>query len=295
MEWGPEDSTIAALMRRRRLDEDSKKLSMLHVTDLMDKKRAMRNMYFKINRRCTHVATFPTAKHYLAVMRRTVRRFAAVTLSVLLAAGCATTTLTPTIRAGDTLAKPDRLLVYDFAVSANELEAKYGLDPQASGGVGSEAQTAEDIQVGKIFAKALSDSLLEELRSRGIDAFRGSDAAPPKENTVSIRGRFLRISQRDGSTLVGFGLKGGRVRIDVQFYQGTGLTLSLVAKGEVDTRINLKPGMTTMLTAATGAGGSGAVANQAVTETIQSDAKRTAQAVAERVTNYYREREWITP
>src|SRR5687768_5035606 len=104
--------------------------------------------------------------------------------TALLFAGCGATTVTPTFRPADTLVRPDRVLVYDFAVVPDELEIKGGLDAQVSGGTGSDVQTQEDIQVGKAFAKALTDNLLQELRDRGIDAHRATDAAPPGPNTA---------------------------------------------------------------------------------------------------------------
>jgi hypothetical protein len=227
------------------------------------------------------------------VLRYGLQRLGALSLSVVMASGCATTSLTPMIRAVDTLTRPDRVLVYDFAVTPNSLETNYALDPQAAGGKGSQAQTEEDIQVGKVFAKALTQSLVEELRNRGIDAYRASAAAPPGENTASIKGRFLRTSQKDRSTLVGFGLGGSQIRIDVQFYQGTGANLRLVARDEIDTPSNLKSELSGPTAAASGrAGGTAAIVNPAVLATVETDAQRAAQAVAERVAGYYRQRRW---
>lgn len=201
---------------------------------------------------------------------------AALGLTVLLLTGCGTTTVTPTFRTSDGLVRPDRVLVYDFAVSPDELEIKGGLDAQASGGVGSEAQTKEDIQVGRAFAKALTDSLVGELRSREIDAIRASEAAPPGQNTASIKGRFLRTSQRDGSTLVGFGIGAAQMRARIQIFQGTGANLRLVAEAESATQSNLKVGSGPVLAG-----------------TVAADAKRTGKEIAESIADYYRRQGWI--
>ena len=225
----------------------------------------------------------PTPKKgaFMHVFRSDRRSVAALWLVALFLAGCGATTVTPTFPVISGLPRPDRVLVYDFAVTPDELEIKYGLDTQASGGTGSQAQTEEDIRLGKAFARALTDSLVGELRSRGIDAYRANDAAPPGENTASIKGRFLRTSQRDGTTLAGFGLGGGEVRTQVQIYQGTGLNLRLVAEAETATPSNLKPGI-----------GITTVGNEAVLATVQADAKRTATAVVERITDYYKRQGW---
>ena len=205
--------------------------------------------------------------------RRNLQAITTLWLAALLLAGCAETTVTPTVRAAEGLSLPDRLLVYDLAVSPSELEVIGGLDPQAEGGTGAEAQSEEDIRTGKAFAKLLTASLVEELRRGGIDAYRASESGAPGLNTASIRGRFLRTSQKDDSTLVGFGL-GGDVRARIQIFQGTGYNLRLVAELDITTPSNLKPGST--LDAA-----------------IATDAKTMAEQVANRIVEYYRRQGWI--
>ena len=208
---------------------------------------------------------------------QTLRRKLAATafwFTALLFAGCGATTVTPTFRPADTLARPDRVLVYDFAVVPDELE-KGDRDARASG-TGSEAQTQEDIQVGKAFAKALTENLLQELGHRGIGAHRASEAAPPGPNTASIRGRFLRSRLKDRSTLVGFGVRDGQVRTHIQIFQGTGFNLRLVAEAESTTQSNLKPGLDPMLDSH-----------------VEADAKRTAAQVADRMADYYKRQGWI--
>ena len=205
--------------------------------------------------------------------RHNLQAITTLWLAALLLAGCAETTVTPTVRAAEGLSLPDRLLVYDLAVSPSELEVIGGLDPQAEGGTGAEAQSEEDIRTGKAFAKLLTASLVEELRRGGIDAYRASESGAPGLNTASIRGRFLRTSQKDGSTLVGFGL-GGDVLARIQIFQGTGYNLRLVAELDITTPSNLKPGST--LDAA-----------------IATDAKTMAEQVANRIVEYYRRQGWI--
>ena len=205
--------------------------------------------------------------------RRNLQAITTLWLAALLLAGCAETTVTPTVRAAEGLSLPDRLLVYDLAVSPSELEVIGGLDPQAAGGTGAEAQSEEDIRTGKAFTKSLTASLVEELRRGGIDAYRASESGAPGLNTASIRGRFLRTSQKDDSTLVGFGL-GGDVLARIQIFQGTGYNLRLVAELDITTPSNLKPGST--LDAA-----------------IATDAKTMAEQVANRIVEYYRRQGWI--
>jgi hypothetical protein len=196
--------------------------------------------------------------------------------ATFLFAGCSAATVTPTFRPGDTLARPDRVLVYDFAVVPDELTIKGGPDARALGGAGADAQTKEDIEIGHDFARALAENLLRELRHRGIDSDRADAAPPPGPNTASIRGRFLRTRQSDRSTLVGFGLRDGKVRTHIQIFQGTGFNLRLVAEAQSTIESNLKPGL-----------------GPTTAAIVEADAKRTAAQVAERIEDYYKRQGWI--
>lgn len=188
-------------------------------------------------------------------------------LAAFLLAGCAETTMTPTFRAAKGLSRPDRVLVFDFAVTPEEA----GVERQS----GAAVQTEDDVRVGKALARALSANLVAELRSRGIEAARAADSAAPGETTASVRGRFLRTDGGDStSNTVGFTLRDGRVRTRVQLFQGTGLKMQLVGEGETVTPSGLKQGA-------------------AGDATVDADAKRTAQVLAERIAGYYRQEGWI--
>jgi hypothetical protein len=196
--------------------------------------------------------------------------------ATLLFAGCSTATVTPTFRPVDTLPRPDRVLVYDFAVVPDESSIKGGPDASALGGAGADAQTKEDIEVGQDFARALAENLLRELRHRGIDGDRADAVPAPGPNTAWIRGRFLRTRQSGRSTLVGFGVRDGQVRTHIQIFQGTGINLRLVADAESTIESNLKPGL-----------------GPTTAATVEADAKRAAAQVAERIMDYYKRQGWI--
>jgi hypothetical protein len=76
-----------------------------------------------------------------------------------------------------------------------------------------------------------------------------------------------------GDNVVGFALGAREVRTRVQIFQGKGLDLRLVSEAESVTPSSLTQGATT--------------------EAISADAKRAAQALAERVTAYYRKQGWV--
>jgi hypothetical protein len=184
-------------------------------------------------------------------------------LCVLSVAGCTTTTIEPTVRPLAGLPRPDRALLHDFELTPPNVERNWDILPLSMRSAGAPGETG-NAQVVKVFA----DSLIQELRSRGIGVERASEAGPPEINTFSIRGRFLSISQAD---------RGMRARI--WFYQGTGSNLRLVA--ETDGTVRREPEF-------------GSASKEAALVVEATDARRIAKELAERVAGYYREQGWPT-
>ena len=233
-----------------------------------------------------------------------LRPLAVSIITFVMISACGSVTGTPIRRAAANLPRPDRVLVYDFAVTPQDVDLDRGIGPKIMRGTGSAAQTEEEIKVGKVVARVLSDSLVKELRGRGIDAHLASNAAPAGETTASIRGRFLHIDQGDRTmrTVIGFGLGGSQVRTHIQVYQGAGDSARLVAEGETVTKSSLKPGMGPLVgvgaiagTAGTAAAVSGGttLVSETFLQTVEADARRTAKEIADRVSGYYKERGWI--
>jgi hypothetical protein len=193
---------------------------------------------------------------------------------ITLVSACASSDVTPTFQASDRLPRPDRLLVYDFAVTPGESDIAYGADTRT---VGAQTDLQPEIQLAKTFAAAVTKHAVEELRSRNIQAFAASEAAPPGENldTALIKGRFLRMSESDRTMITGFAIADGQVRTKIQVWQGSGLQATVVAEAETSTATSLRPG-----TANTSA-------------IIDGDAKRTAAQIADRIVDYYNRRGWL--
>jgi hypothetical protein len=194
---------------------------------------------------------------------------------ITLLSACASSDVTPIFQASDRLPRPERLLVYDFAVSPSESDMAYGADTRS---VGSQAQPQPEIQLGKTYAAAVTKHVVEELRSRGIQAFPATEAAPPGErtDTALIKGRFLRMSETDRTMITGFGVADGQVRTRIQVWQGGGLGTTMVAEADTVTSTSLKGGSTSNPPAI-----------------IDADAKKTATQIADRILDYYKKRGWI--
>ena len=179
----------------------------------------------------------------MKIVFRTYNRFNAICLATIVVAGCGANDITPVFPTSDTLVRPDRVLVYDFAVVPSEFDIVYGADTRSVGNSGSQTGSTEDTKVGRAFAKVLTEKLVEELRGRGINSYRASESTPPGDSTASIKGRFIRMNQADGRLITGFDFSDGQVRTNIQILQGSELRLRVVAEAETSTSSNLKPGL----------------------------------------------------
>ncbi len=154
-------------------------------------------------------------------------------LGVLLLSGCAKATVSATRPTAGNVARPDRVIVHDFAVTPRDVGLDRGLGPRAAREVSAGPQSEEEVRVGQAVARALSDKLVQNLRDHGINAARAGEKGSPGPTTASVTGEFLRIDQGDRTlrTMVGFGLGGSELRTRIHIYQGAGRSARLVAEG----------------------------------------------------------------
>jgi hypothetical protein len=138
------------------------------------------------------------------------------------------------------------------------------------------------------------------LRQAGIHAYLDSYAPTASRTTALLQGQFVSIDEGDRTQRVwiGFGLGGAKLQVKLQVLQD-GL---LVSEGEVNTTSSLKPGMLASLGvgAATGSigmasaiGGGTAVGSEVLLVSVEKDAKRATEAVADRVIQGYKARGWL--
>ena len=106
-------------------------------------------------------------------------KFCLLGLSVAILFGCAKALVVPIQAVGEGLPKPDHIAVYDFAVTPDDVQLDRGAGPEMIRNVMGKSQTKEEVRVGRAVAKALSEKLVYELRSKGITAYRARHAPTP--------------------------------------------------------------------------------------------------------------------
>lgn len=227
-------------------------------------------------------------------------------LVLLLLAGCATATVTPSWQATKPLPRPEQVLVYDFTVLPGDTRLDSGLGPKLNRLINRTDQSKEAMYLGKAFARILATNLAVELRMRGIKAYHGRDDTLPGDNTISIMGRFLRIDEGNSTlrTVIGFGLGGTEMQSYVRLLRATEGQTQLLAEAYTMANSNLKPGMPPMIAAGGAAGalvevaavaGITTISNERFFATAEADAKRTAVELADWVAHYYRQQGWLGP
>ncbi len=219
--------------------------------------------------------------------------------TLVMLGGCPKATVTQTKATLGPLPRPDMIVVYDFAVTPAEVKLDQGIMQKALRDSSSRAVSKEETDLGHAIANKLSEDLVAELRKAGIAATRAGLQVYPSETTVILTGEFVTIDEGDQTKRiwVGFGLGGTELRTRVQLIQGG----QLIAEGETKTRSSLKPGMLVSGGLAAGAqsvvplvvGGTAHTVSETVRGTIEADAARTAEQVAERVKKAYQERGWL--
>lgn len=227
-------------------------------------------------------------------------RSAGAPLLVALALGCAGASVTPTAPASsERIPKPGVVLVYDFAVNANDVVVDtLGHEFQSEA-----SQWTEEEQTAHATAQSLSEQLVAKLEERGIPGRRAVPGERPPIDAILLKGEFLTIDKgsRIKRLVIGFGAGTSELQVRVQAYQATPYGLHRLAEAEVDSHGSRMPGMAVPMAggAALGSLATSAVISggmQIVKETrggMRDDAGRIAEEIANRAEAFYRNQGWL--
>jgi len=233
-------------------------------------------------------------------MRR-IQRSAAVVLASCVGLACASAKIESVQRyAGDErLPQPGVLLVYDFAVTPNDvvvdtLGSEFGRDTSPS---------SKDVQQARQVAASLSTQLVSKLAARGINAARATRARVPPVNAMVLKGEFVTIDKgsRVKRMAIGFGAGSSELRVRAHVYQATPYGLRRIARAEAKATGSKSPGMAVPVGAGAAAGraatsavvSGGMNVAREVTGGLDADAGRLADEIAKRAEAFYRRQGWL--
>ena len=241
---------------------------------------------------------------------RTEIKIAILAVFVLvIAAGCAPTNVRQQGTTLTQLPRPDVILVYDFAVSPDEVKLDTGLSAELMQKYEQHkgmSPTAQEIKLGHKVAEAVADELVKKIRSYGLWAERGFGYPYGKGKVLMVKGQFVSIDQGNRTERVAVGLGAGRsdVQANVQVYELTPQGLQQVDSMRANAKSGYKPGMAEMMGAGAIAGHllmstvvSGAVSgvSEMTSATVEADGKRMADKIAVDLGNFFVSQAWIPP
>ena len=223
-------------------------------------------------------------------------------IGLLSIAGCASSEVTSQNRYEGELAKPARIVVYDFAATPQDV-------PPTSALAGLYAtrdtpQSKEEIALGRELGALVAEKLTAELDSRGIPAVRAAEGNQPQIGDGVIKGGFVTVDEgsRLQRMLIGFGAGAAELRTLVEGYQQTAEGLSPLGSAEVEAAGGQMPGVLAPVGVGAAAGraatsavisGAASTVREIDPETLEGAADRTAEEVADIVEEAYRQRGWL--
>jgi hypothetical protein len=234
--------------------------------------------------------------------------FCGVLALIVAVTGCAATKVKPVgVYSGQgALPKPDRILVYDFAVSPDEVSLNSGPLARLRALISDRDQTEAELEVGREVATALAEELVERIRALGLPAERASGAQSHADGTLTIEGQFISIDEgnRLRRMFIGFGLGNTEVKTLVQVYHGMDGGRALVQEIETSAAGSKLPCMGPMMGVgaaargavglATAAGVSGAARTAGeFRHTVEVEARRTAEVLTKHLAPFFATQGWI--
>ena len=231
-------------------------------------------------------------------MRRGIRFPAALASLSILCLGCAGASFEGFAKESP-VAKPSVLLVYDFAVTPEDVVVDtFGSDfapPEALSQRRDENRT---------IARELSEAVVAKLREQGINAGRAESWSAVPADALLLKGQFVTINQgsRVARMTIGFGVGREELRVQVQTYQWTGVEMRRIKQAEARAHGDRMPGVAPAVALGAATGGvalvpvivaSGLNIGQEVKGELRPTLGRMADVLAEQMASFYRDQDWL--
>ncbi len=231
------------------------------------------------------------------------RLLAVFVLAGMMLNGCTSVEVTPEAGAAETLAQPSRVLVYDFAVTPQEIQ----LDPvgaEIAQKIDGTAKSAQEQKISHAVARALAKHLVSTIQGMGLPAERASTPPSPTGTEVLIRGQLVSIDQGNEAERMIIGLGAGRsdVEAHAQIYETiagqriaiesmSGTAKSAITPGAAETMgVGALAGHLVVSTAVT-AGVQ--VANEDLSANVDAEAGHLGDKLAESLKALFVKKGWI--
>ncbi len=222
---------------------------------------------------------------------------------LFVASGCSSTTVSDhQPYEGEKLARPDRILVYDFTANPADIPLESAF--VAEHAVAHTVPTTQELDMTSKLGAEIARQVAAKLRDAGLPAVQAAGQPAPRVDDVLIRGYF--VSADEGSTakrmVIGFGSGSTEMMTAVEGYQMTSQGPRLLGSGKVEYEGGKTPGLILPLAvmAATASpiglivGGTMHVTGETSgATTIEGAAESTADQIAEQLIDAAKKQDWI--
>lgn len=224
----------------------------------------------------------------------------------LLSVGCAKNTVQTTSAISHSgLPRPDKVIIYDFAVSPADVTQNSSLFAKIGRSIEGGKLTDEQIQVGREVADALASELTVKIAAMGLNPQRSVLNTPPGKGAILITGQFVNIDEGNSLRRNVIGLGAGKSSVDsrVQVMAAGRSGYEELISFDAHSDSGNMPGAAVMgpAGAAAGAGTATAVAVNAATGAAKSyksstanQAKDMAEKIAAELAKYFVQQGWIS-
>jgi Domain of unknown function (DUF4410) len=229
---------------------------------------------------------------------------AALSFALAVIAGCASTKVTEqTPMASEAIARPNRILVYDFAASPGDVPADSAI--RSDVGAPSAPPTADEVATGKQLGGLIAKELAADIQAMGLSAVRVAPGSSPQIGDGVIRGYL--VSLEGGSAVkrfvIGFGAGTSEMDTVVEGYLMTAQGLRKLGSGTLSSSGARTPGavMPAAVAIATGSpvglivvGGTKLYREATGKNALEARAKATADEIADQLKIRFQDRGWIS-
>jgi hypothetical protein len=221
--------------------------------------------------------------------------------AIIVLTGCASSKVTDYQPYQGKIARPDRIIVYDFAAAPSELPPQVAVAGQ---GVTIPTLTRAQLEMGRTLGEAVATKLVANLQDIGLPAVQAAGQPMPRPGDGVLAGYFLAVDPGNATerVVLGFGAGGAELKTVVKGYLMTAQGLRPLGSGEVEAGSGKMPGgaVPLVVTVATAnpiglvvGGAAKAYGEVSGSETIEGAAERTAQEIADKIRSSAERQGWI--
>jgi hypothetical protein len=224
-------------------------------------------------------------------------------LTLVLLAGCAKTTVTDqTPMTNPGLARPNRILVYNFVADPADMPG----DSSIAGAVSapSTPPTADQLATGRQLGALIAADLVADIQAMGLSAAPAGPGSSPQPGDGVIRGYLVSV-QSGGPVkrfIIGFGSGSSELNTVVEGFTMTPQGLRRLGSGTLSSSGNKTPGVVAPAAVAIATGnpvgliviGGAKLYREATGKNgLEARAKATADAIADELKIRFEDRGWI--